>query len=301
MKTPPFLIPGDKIRIISPAGKCSEEQVLPAVNWLKDNGFIVELGIHVFGQYFQFSGTDDERLFDLQEALDDPEAGAIICSRGGYGTIRIMDHLDFSCFRKHPKWLVGYSDITILHNRIHQLGYQSIHSVMCRHFVDENGQPTDSLLSLIRVLKGEKPVYEFCGNPLNRRGTATARLVGGNLSLLYSLIGTPYDLDTAGKILFIEETSEYLYHIDRMMNSLKLSGKLMNLAGLVVGQFSDVKDNPDPFGKTVEEIILDAVKENDFPVCFGVPAGHEQPNLALTLGAIWKLKITEKKCSLKLF
>jgi muramoyltetrapeptide carboxypeptidase len=300
MKTPPFLIPGSKIRIVSPAGKCCEEHIFPAVKWLKDNGFIIESGKHVFGHYYQFSGTETERRSDLQEALDDPEAVVIICSRGGYGTIHLLDHLDLSGFRKYPKWLVGYSDITTLHNLIHQAGYQSIHGVMCRHFVDECGNPTDSLNSLIKVLKGEKPLCEFPGNPLNRRGTVTAMLVGGNLSILYSLTGTPYDPDTAGKILFIEETSEYLYHIDRMMNGLRLCGKLRYLAGLVVGQFSDIKDNPEPFGKIVEEIILDAVKEYDFPVCFGLPAGHDQPNLAIRLGASYNLNVTAETCSLQI-
>jgi muramoyltetrapeptide carboxypeptidase len=300
MKIPPFLIPGAKIRIVSPAGKCTEEQVLPAVNWLKENGHPVEMGINIFGQYFQYAGKDQDRLTDLQEALDDPETKAIICSRGGYGTIRLIDQLDFSRFRKHPKWLVGYSDITILHNRLHLSGFPSIHGAMCRSFFTEKGIPAVTLLSLMDLLRGGKPDYNIVPSPLNLHGTETARLVGGNLSLLHSLIGTPYDLDTAGKILFIEDVGEYLYHIDRMMVSLRLSGKLKYLAGLVVGQFSEVKDNEEPFGNTVEEIILDAVRDYDFPVCFNFTAGHDQPNLALRLGSVWKLKVSENNCSLKL-
>jgi muramoyltetrapeptide carboxypeptidase len=300
MKTPPFLMPGDKIRIVSPAGKCTEEQIMPALNWLRENGYQVEPGRNIFGKYFQYSGVDQDRLSDLQEALDDPEAKVIICSRGGYGAIRLIDQLNFSRFRKHPKWLVGYSDITVLHNRLHLSGFPSIHGAMCRNFFPENGLPADTLFSLIQLLRGEKPEYNIIPSSMNRTGTTTARLVGGNLSLLYSLSGTPYDLDTAGKILFIEDIGEYLYHIDRMMIGLRLSGKLKYLAALVVGQFTDVKDNEEPFGKSVEEIILDAVRDYDFPVCFNFPAGHGQPNLALALGSVWKLKVTNKNCSLKL-
>ncbi len=300
MKTPPFLTPGSRIRIVSPAGKCREEEILPAVGWLKENGFRVETGRHVCGHYFQYSGCDQERLSDLQEAMDDPETRAIICSRGGYGTIRLIDQLDFSRFRRHPKWLVGFSDITILHNRLHLSGYESVHGTMCRSFFPGDGKPSEGLERMMQLLRGEKPAFGIPVSPGNRRGTVSAVLTGGNLSLLYSLIGTPYDLDTAGKILFIEDIGEYLYHIDRMMVSLRLSGKLKFLAGLVVGQFSDVKDNEEPFGKTIEEIILDAVRDFDFPVCFGFPAGHGQPNLPLRLGARYKLKITGKECSLKL-
>lgn len=299
MKTPPFLHPGSRVRIVSPAGRIDEQTIFPALSWLKKKGYEVIVGQHACGQNFQFSGTDAERLSDLQEALDDRKAQAIICTRGGYGLIRIIDKPDFSQFRKHPKWLVGYSDITVLHNRLHIMGFKSIHGVMCRHFLDENGLPANNLLDLERVLSGEKVQYEFSGNPLNRRGKTNGILTGGNLSLIYSLKGTPYDPVTAGKILFIEDTGEYLYHIDRMMVSLRLAGKLNNLAGLIVGQFTDCKDNKEPFGKTAEEIIFDAVKDYDFPVCFGFPAGHDQPNLPLVLGARWKLTVTDNKCSLK--
>ena len=300
MISPPFLMPGSIIRIVSPAGKCTGEQVLPAIDRLKEDGYRVETGKHFLGQHFQLSGTDDERLSDLQEALDDQDAGAVICSRGGYGTIRLIEQLDFSRFRRYPKWVVGYSDITILHNRLHLSGYQSVHAIMCRRFLNNHGLPTESYKSLLKILTGEKTTCRFPVNPLNRRGIATARLVGGNLSNLCSLIGTPYDLDTAGKILLIEDIGEYLYQLDRMMISLRLSGKLKYLAGLVAGQFSDVKDNAEPFGRSVEEIISDAVKGYDYPVCFGFPAGHEQPNLALRLGARYKLKIDLKECSLNL-
>jgi muramoyltetrapeptide carboxypeptidase len=301
MKTPPFLIPGAKIRIVSPAGKCTEEQIMPAVMWMRENGYQVEPGRNIFGQYFQYSGMDQDRLSDLQEALDDPEAKAIICSRGGYGTIRLIDQLDFSHFRKHPKWIVGYSDITVLHNRLHLSGFSSIHGAMCRSFFPQNGIPSDTLLFLMDLLRGEKSDYDIVPSPYNHPGTETARLVGGNLSLLFSLIGTPYDLDTTGKILFIEDIGEYLYHIDRMMISLRLAGKLNRLSGLIVGQFTDTKDNDEPFGATMEEIVLNAVRDSDFPVCFGFPAGHEQPNLPLMLGGTYQLTVSPESCSLKLF
>lgn len=300
MKIPPYLHPGDKIRIVAPAGKSTEEQILPAVNWLRENGFSVETGKNIFGQYFQYSGTDQDRLSDLQEALDDPGTKAILCTRGGYGTIRIINQLDFSRFRKHPKWLIGYSDITVLHNRLHLSGYPSIHAAMCRGFFTENNLPTEGLYSLMNLLRGEKPDYLVSPSPINRVGSVTASLVGGNLSLLHSLMGTPYDLDTAGKILFVEDIGEYLYHIDRIMVSLRLAGKLKYLAGLVVGQFTGTKDNEEPFGKNVEEIMLDAVRDYDYPVCFGFPAGHEQPNLALRLGSPYKMKISPKNCTFKL-
>lgn len=293
-------MPGDKVRIVSPAGKCTEEQVLPAVAWLREKGYQVDLGRNTFGNFFQYSGMDQDRLSDLQEALDDPEAKAIICSRGGYGTIRLIDQLDFSRFRKFPKWLIGYSDITVLHNRLHLSGFPSVHGAMCHRFFPENGLPDESLLSLTDLLVGRKPEYNIVPSTANHPGTATARLVGGNLSILYSLSGTPYDLDTAGKILFIEDVGEYLYHIDRMMVSLRLSGKLKYLSGLVVGQFTEVKDFEDPFGKDVEEIILDAVRDYDFPVCFNFAAGHGHPNLAIRLGSVWKLKVSDNNCFLKL-
>ena len=300
MAIPQFLTPGSKIRIVSPAGKCTGEQVMPALEWLKEIGYHVETGKNFLASHFQYAGTDHERLSDLQEALDDPEAKAIICTRGGYGIIRLVDQLDFTRFRKRPKWVVGYSDITVLHNRLHLSGFPSVHGPMCRNFFREDRTLEEGVIQMMNLLKGTKPEYTFPATPQNREGSATAVLTGGNLSLLYSLAGTPYDVDTAGKILFLEDISEYLYHIDRMMVSFRMAGKLKYLAGLIVGQFSDVKDNEVPFGKTVEEIILDAVRDYDFPVCFGFPAGHEQPNLPLRLGSTYKLKITGTHCSLKL-
>lgn len=300
MVSPPFLKPGSLFRIVSPAGKMAGVHIQPVAEWLQASGFRVEWGNHVSGSHYQYSGTDEERLADLQEALDDPRVNAILCSRGGYGTLRIIGQLDFSAFSKHPKWVIGYSDITVLHNRLHELGYRSVHGHMCRHALDESGHPLEGFATLMKLLQGEEPEYRWPSLPVNRYGETKAPLTGGNLSLLYSLTGTPFDVDTRGKILFIEEIGEYLYHIDRMMVSLRLAGKLKHLAGLVAGYFTDMKDNEDPFGKSVEEVILDAVRDYDFPVAFGFPAGHDHPNLALMTGGNYHLKINGEMSALKL-
>ncbi|HSH20008.1 MAG TPA: LD-carboxypeptidase, partial [Draconibacterium sp.] len=241
MKIPPYIKSNSKIRIVSPAGKVTEENVLPAVDWLTRQGYKVELGKHVFASHFQFAGTDKQRLDDLQTALDDPETAAIICSRGGYGTVRIIGNLDCSNFKKYPKWLVGFSDITILHACMNNMGVATIHGAMPRHFFDENKLPTDNLNSLINLLKGEIVQYLVSSEMVNKKGTSEGELIGGNLSIISSLQGTKYEIDTAGKILFLEDIDEFLYHTDRMIYQLKLSGKLDNLAGLVLGDFTDMK------------------------------------------------------------
>lgn len=284
---------GDLIAIVAPAGKVQPERVLPAIHWLENRGYRVWQGEHLFGSYFQYSGTDEERTADLQSAFDNPEVKAIIFARGGYGTVRIVEKLNFDAFTKFPKWLVGFSDITILHNICNRVEIPSLHGAMVRDGVSSDGIPTPGFLAMIETLEGKQTRYKLDPYPLNKVGSAKAQITGGNLSLLYSLIGTPYDLDSNGKILFIEEIGEYLYHTDRMMTSLRLAGKLKDLKGLVVGQFTDVKDNPDPFGKSVEKIISEAVAGYDFPVCFGMQAGHGEPNLPLVLGQEWSLEVNE--------
>ncbi len=300
MKIPQPIKSASKIRIVSPAGKVKEKLVLPAVKWLKKQGYKIELGKHIFAQYFQFAGNDTQRLEDLQTALDDPKTDVIICSRGGYGTIRIIDKLDFTEFKKHPKWLVGFSDITILHSILNNFGIATIHGAMPPFFFDENVEPNENLTSLMDLLTGKKISYQIEKNIKNRLGNTTAELVGGNLSIITSLLGTKYELETDGKILFIEEIDEYLYHIDRMMQQLKMAGKLDKLAGLVVGDFTDIKDNESPFGQTIEEIIMGAVKEYNFPVCFGFPAGHDKKNLALAFGKKWNLNVSQQTSTLKM-
>ncbi len=298
MNTPPFLKSGSKIRIVSPAGKTDEKYILPAAEWLKNQGFQIELGQHVFARHFQFAGTDAQRLEDLQIALDDPETDAILCSRGGYGTVRIINQLDFSGFLSKPKWLVGFSDITILHSCLNNLKVASIHGTMPRHFFEKDGNPSESLGSLMHLLKGESISYSFSNSEHNKPGKVSAELVGGNLSIISSLQGTKYDMKISGKILFLEDIDEFLYHTDRMMHQLKLAGKLDNLAGLVLGDFTDMKDNELPFGKTVHEIISDAVRKFDYPVAFGFPAGHDKKNLALAFGKTWQLDVTNLQATL---
>ena len=300
MKFPPYLRRGDRVAIVAPAGRIAAGDVLPAIEWLEKWGLKVMPGQHLQGSHFQFSGTDEERLDDLQRALDDPEIRAVFCARGGYGLIRIIDRIDFSAFRKKPKWVAGYSDITLLHQRINRLGIASVHGVMARHFTSEGGEPTQSLDSLMKVLTGEKVTHTFRGHPLNSQTTITGILVGGNLSLIYSLTGTPFDIKTKNKILFLEDIGEYLYHIDRMMHNLRLGGKMSGAAGVLAGQFSDVKDNDTPFGLTVEEIIAEAAARARCPVCFGMPAGHDQPNLALVFGATWELVSSPHQCTLSM-
>jgi len=300
MKIPLSIKPGDKIRIVSPAGKVSEKHVFPAVEWLQKQGFKVELGKHVFASHFQFAGTDSERLDDLQTALDDPETAAIICSRGGYGTVRIIEKLNCTDFLKYPKWLVGFSDITILHVCMNNLGVATIHGAMPRYFFDENGLPTENLNSLMQLLSGKKVQYSVKSEKANKPGKVSGELVGGNLSIISSLQGTKYEIDTFGKILFLEDIDEFLYHTDRMIHQLKLSGKLDNLAGLILGDFTDMKDNESPFGKTVHEIVSEAVEDFSYPVCFGFPAGHDKKNLALTFGLNWELEVLEQNAMLRI-
>lgn len=299
MIVPPALKPGDKIRIVSPAGKVKEKYVLPAVDWLLDQGYRVELGQHVFASHFQFAGTDQQRLEDLQTALDDPEASAILCSRGGYGTVRIISKLNYDGLFRHPKWIVGFSDITILHSCLNRNRLATIHGAMPRYFFDMEGQPSESLQSLMQLLTGGGALYTIPAAEGDRQGKATGELVGGNLSIISSMQGTRCELDTNGKILFLEDIDEFLYHSDRMMLQLKLSGKLDSLAGLVLGNFTDMKDNESPFGKTIHEIVADAVGDYDFPVCYDFPAGHNGKNLALAFGQHWELDVTENESTLK--
>ncbi len=300
MNTPPYLNAGSKIRIVSPAGKTDEKYVLPAVQWLENRSYKVEMGKYIFERHFQFAGTDEQRLEDLQAALDDPETNAIFCSRGGYGTVRIINHLDFSEFKKHPKWLVGFSDITVLHSCINGLGFATIHGVMPRHFFDKEGKTSENLTSLMQLLTGKKADYTFSDSVSNHPGKMAGELVGGNLSIITSLLGTKYELNTSGKILFLEDIDEFLYHSDRMMHQLKLAEKLDDLAGMVIGDFTHMKDNESPFGKNIHEIILEAVQEFNYPVAFGFPGGHEKKNLALVFGQAWELEVSKKNANLKL-
>lgn len=295
---PPSLYKGDKIRIVSPASRIKKEHVQPAVSWLEKKGYSVELGKYSFHEHFQFAGTLEQRLEDFQTALDDPETTVIICSRGGYGVVQLVVKLDFTMFKKHPKWIVGFSDVTVLHNCLHSMGFASIHGVMARSFLNESGNASNNLISLINLLTNKDSSYSNTADSFNINGIAEGELVGGNLSVISSLMGTKFELEMKDKILFIEDINEYLYKIDRIMYQLKLSAKLETVKALIVGEFSDIKDNNTPFGKSVHEIISDAVKEYNFPVCFNFPAGHGIENLALLLGGKYSLNVQEKECKL---
>ena len=293
MIEPPFLKEGSTIGIVATARKLTWEEVEPTIGVLADAGFKVRTGQRMFGEDNQYSGTDEDRAADLQRMLDDPDVNAILCARGGYGTVRVIDKLDFSEFKKHPKWLCGFSDITVLHAHVSQnCGIATLHSSMP---LSMKNLPNDhtQITTLINSLKGELPAYEFAFHSLNRAGEMEGELVGGNLSVLYSILGSESVVDTDGKILFLEDLDEYLYHIDRMMMNMKRNGKLSKLKGLIIGGMSDMNDNAIPFGKSAGEIILEAVAKYDYPVCFNFPAGHIDDNCALILGKKAAIRITD--------
>ena len=302
---PPHLQPGDRVAIVAPARKIAPREIEPAVRLLRSWQLDVVLPEHLFDSDNQFAGPDDIRALTLQQQLDDPTIRAILCARGGYGTARIIDQLDFTHFIQSPKWIIGYSDITVLHSHIHStLGIATLHATMPINIpLDADRKTYPATETLRQVLFGiSLPIhYPLPSHPLNRPGNAQGQLVGGNLSILYSLCGSPSDLDTDGKILFIEDLDEYLYHIDRMITNLKRCGHLAHLAALVVGQMSDMHDNTIPFGATAEQIILRAVEEYQYPVCFNFPAGHNGlENRALVMGASASLAVTPTQTTLTL-
>ena len=294
---PSYLKTGDKIAIVSPAGRVNPTIVKHGANRLREEGFEVEIGEHAFGQSGIFAGTDAERAADMQKALDDPSVKAILFARGGYGCLRTHQLLDWSRFLDNPKWLIGFSDITVFHAFLFHQGIASIHGVMTAFF-DQQGVPSESFRLTVDLLKGNIPWYKEMNHRLNRKGEATGSLIGGNLSMIYSLRSTPFDLSPEGNILFIEDLTEYHYHLDRMMMNLKVSGVLEKLSGIVVGHFSDMKDGDTPFGKEAAEIIREAVDEYTYPVMFGFPAGHVMPNYPLIMGALTKLSVGEKESQL---
>jgi len=286
---------GDKIGIISTARKITIEELNPAIQTLESWGLKVVLGINLFQEDDQFSGTVEQRTADLQSMIDDNSIKAILCARGGYGTVQIIDTIDFTNLKKNSKWIVGYSDVTVLHSHLNNLGIASVHATMPINF---ESNTKDSLSSLKNSLFGSLNSIECKAHPLNIFGKIEGNIVGGNLSILYSLLGSQSDIDTAGKILFIEDLDEYLYHIDRMMMNLKRNGMLVKLKGLIVGGMSDMNDNPIPFGKTAEQIILEYTKDYDFPICFGFPAGHLIDNMCIRLGMNSVLEISKNGVSL---
>ena len=284
MITPPYLKENDKVAIIATARKISPVELIPAISIFESWGLHVITGKNIYKQYNQFAGNDEERAADLQEALDDPSIKAVFFARGGYGNVRIIDRIDFSGFVKSPKWLAGFSDVTVIHSHIHQcFGIETLHCTMPYSIFNFPADKT-SCESMRNALFGEDMLYAFSPDVLSRKGRAEGILTGGNLSILFSLTGSSSGIETSDKILFIEDIDEYLYHIDRMMINLKRSGKLSCLAGLIVGNMTDIKDNEIKFGNDAFGIIADAVKEYDYPVWFGFPAGHTIINHALILG-----------------
>ena len=295
MITPPSLRPGDTIALICPAGYMSLDRVQTCIRTLETWGYRVRPGATVGGGSDNyFSGTDEQRLGELQQMLDDPTVSAILCGRGGYGLSRIIDDIDFTGLMKDPKWIIGYSDITLLLNHVTgNYGISTLHAPMAGAF-GEYGSDSYGVLSLRSALKSEPVVHTCPSHPLNRNGRAMGPLTGGNLALLAHLIGSPSDFNTRGKILFLEDVGEYLYNLDRMLRQLKRAGRLEGLAGLIAGSFTELKDTVRPFGATAEEIILDVVKEYDYPLGFGFPVGHSKDNVALKLGLPYTLEVGAK-------
>ena len=298
---PPFLKAGDTVAIVAPAGilRNRTEVVNNAQALLKSWGLNTVVGENVFNNGGHFAGTDAERCEDFQKALDNPNIKAIWAARGGYGSVRILDLLDYSKFKQHPKWIIGYSDITAFHNQIHVLGFQSLHAIMCTSVTDELKQHPESAATFKKALFGETLNYTLENSKYNKLGEAKGQLGGGNLAILASMLGSNTSLDTKGKILFIEEIGEYAYSIDRMLQSLKRAGYFENCAGLIIGDISKVKKNTTKFGKPVEQIILDVVADYNFPVAFNMKAGHEPDNRAMVFGEVVELIVDREKSMLK--
>ena len=300
MKVPPYLQPGDTIGIVCPAGYMAAEKAQTCINTLKQWGFNVKIGKTLGGNSKNyFSGTDTESLEDFQQMLDDDTVNAILFGRGGYGLGRIIDQIKFKKFRKQPKWLIGYSDITLLHAHVFSnYNILTLHSPMAAAFNDGAAEEK-YVLSLRDVLTGKKTMVETGPNELNKQGEAKGRLVGGNLALLAHIVGTSSDINTSGRLLFLEDIGEYLYNADRMLYQLKRSGKFDKLSGLIIGGFTEMKDTERPFGKTIYEIIHEIIKDADYPICFGFPVSHGKENYPLKIGGRYKLKVGEDNVILK--
>jgi muramoyltetrapeptide carboxypeptidase len=302
--TPPYLKPGALIGITSPAGTITPDELKPALEQIKSWGFNVRIGASIGKKDFTMGGTDAERFTDLQAMLDDPSIDAILCARGGYGSVRIVDSLDWAAFKKHPKWVIGFSDITVLHAHIYrQCRVATIHSKMCNSFPDDwaKAEPIqrDTILSIRDALSGRAMRYEAPAHVANKAGRAQGALLGGNLKMLETIAGTASDIDTRGALLFVEDTGEYAYSIDRAFENLRRTGKLENLAGLIVGGFKLKPDDPgDEFGRTVPDIVLEKTRGCSYPVCFDFPVGHQRANFALKCGLRHQLTVTDKGSTL---
>lgn len=297
---PPYLKKGDTIAITCPAGYMEAQKIKTCVKTLQEWGFQVMVGKTVGSKSTNyFSGTDEERRDEFQALLDEPSIKAILCGRGGYGVTRIIDQLDFNTFKKNPKWIIGFSDITVLHAHVlTKCKTASLHAPMANAF-NEGGAKLPYVQSLQKALKGTKMQYTSAPHSMNQMGKATGVLMGGNLALIAHLVGSTMMYKTKGAILFLEDVGEYSYNIDRMLIQLKRAGILNQLSGLILGGFTDRKDTTRPFGKTIEEIIQAHIAEYDYPICFGFPVSHDRENYALKVGARVELNISAKTVRLK--
>ena len=295
---PEYLTKGDTIAIVAPSGvlKNYNNYINKAKELLKSWGLNVVVGKNVFNDDGHFAGTDNERTLDFQNALDDKSIKGIWCARGGYGAVRVIDNLNFEKYKLEPKWIIGYSDITAIHNELHILNSESIHAIMCKSLNELDIDNSESVSLLKKTLFGEKISYKIKTNSYNIEGSTSGKLVGGNLTLLHCMLGSKSSINTEGKILFIEDLGEYLYHIDRMLYSLKRAGYFDNLNGLIVGDFTDLRKNTTPFGRNLKELILEIISDYNIPVVFDFPAGHGKENFPLILGREIEL-IVEKEDS----
>jgi muramoyltetrapeptide carboxypeptidase len=294
---PNYLQEGDTIAIVAPAGiLVNKEEVMgKAKQILESWGLVVVFGENMYNQNHHFSGSDQERTADFQKALDNPNIKAILAARGGYGSVRVLDHLVLTKFRENPKWIIGYSDITAFHCYFHNLGFETLHAMMGTSFVDDPSDIKQALKTLKSALFGKKLSYKIPSSEFNKRGNATGSLVGGNISLLASMLGSESQISVDGKILFIEEIGEYKYSMDRMLQSLKRAGNFENCKGIIVGDVSRIKENTTLWGASIEELILNVFGEYDFPILFDFPAGHEMDNRALIFGRKIQLAVGGKK------
>jgi muramoyltetrapeptide carboxypeptidase len=292
---PDYLKKGDRLRIIATARKVSPAELAPALKILEAWGLEVVLGENIYAEQNQFAGSDEERTADLQEALDDPKCAAILCARGGYGTVRLIDSVSWEGFKNRPKWLIGYSDVSVLHNSLQNLSFTSLHAMMPLEF-EKNS--SESLRLLQDSLLGKPYTIKAAYHAFNRLGTVEGEIVGGNLSMLYSCLGSKTAVNTKGKILFIEDLDEYLYHVDRMMWNLRRNGYLDDIKALIIGTMSDMNDNTIPFGESAIDIIARHAQDFDFPVAFGLPIGHSSHHLPLVFGEKVTLEVNSDASTL---
>ncbi|WP_412767103.1 S66 peptidase family protein [Tenacibaculum vairaonense] len=297
--TPPYLQKGDTVALVAPAGilKNRKNVIDKAKQLLEDWGLKVVYGKHMFNQGNHFAGTDDERCQDFQEAMDNPNVKAIWCARGGYGSVRILDKLDFSKFKDSPKWVIGYSDITAFHNHIHNLGIETLHAMMGTSMQDKKEDIPHTISTFKKALFGERLSYEITSSKYNRKGNVSGELIGGNIAILTSMLGSESQMSTEGKILFIEEIGEYKYSIDRMLQSLKRAGYFTKIKAVVVGDMTKIKKNTTPWGSSIKQLILEVLPKN-IPVLFDFPAGHEPDNRALIMGRNVELEIKDQESKL---